>query len=231
MASIIALFLLTLSFGLLWRILTKIVDRSLPPGPPRVPLLGHLHLLGVLPHKSLSDLSSRYGPVMLLWFGFAPTLVVSSPDAAREVLCTQDLAFALSKDLGWTSYGPYWRLMRKVTTVELFTAKRLEESRMGDCFPFLSWLGSLIRKMISAHSKLESRGGQKIQHLGDTLHSRNAAVGVPGLLQRIGICSGVFPMLSRLGGIDGMSIADDDRLGPLAVWLSRGKAAGLLHCW
>ncbi|XP_024520302.1 cytochrome P450 71A6-like [Selaginella moellendorffii] len=144
MASIVALSLLTLSFGLLWRILTKIVDRSLPPGPPRVPLLGHLHLLGVLPHKSLSDLSSRYGPVMLLWFGFAPTLVVSSPDAAREVLCTQDLAFAsrpnislakymFYKDLAWTSYGPYWRLMRKVTTVELFTAKRLEESRMNFC--------------------------------------------------------------------------------------------------
>ncbi|XP_002986721.2 cytochrome P450 71A1 [Selaginella moellendorffii] len=249
MASFVALFLLTLSFGLLWRILTKIVDRSLPPGPPRVPLLGHLHLLGVLPHKSLSDLSRRYGPVMLLWFGFAPTLVVSSPDAAREVLCTQDLAFASrpkisvakyvfynSKDLGWTTYGPYWRLMRKVTTVELFTAKRLEESRMvrhtqvsklidfivnngqngkasinmkvllsilnlnvvssitfgrefhagsvevieevmrlmgsfvlGDCFPFLSWLGSpVIRKMISAHTKLD----QLLQEIVDEHKSK-----------------------------------------------------------
>uniref|UniRef100_N1QQG7 Cytochrome P450 71D10 n=1 Tax=Aegilops tauschii TaxID=37682 RepID=N1QQG7_AEGTA len=42
----------------------------------------------------MRDLARRHGPVMLLRLGEVPTLVVSSPEAAREVMKTHDMLFA-----------------------------------------------------------------------------------------------------------------------------------------
>ncbi|KAJ6688257.1 CYTOCHROME P450 71A1-LIKE [Salix koriyanagi] len=67
---------------------------NLPPSPPKLPIIGNLHQLGDrLPHRSLRALSAKYGPLMLLHFGKAPTLIVSSEEMAREVMKTHDLAF------------------------------------------------------------------------------------------------------------------------------------------
>nr|CAB3471705.1 unnamed protein product [Digitaria exilis] len=48
--------------------------RRLPPSPPGLPLLGHLHLLGRLPHRALRSLAVAHGPVMLLRLGRVPTV-------------------------------------------------------------------------------------------------------------------------------------------------------------
>ncbi|KAI4968997.1 hypothetical protein ZWY2020_046327 [Hordeum vulgare] len=71
------------------------MDKTLPPGPWQPPLFGSLHHVllsrnGNLPHRALRDLSRRHDPLMLLRFGTVPTLVVSSAEAAREVLKTHD---------------------------------------------------------------------------------------------------------------------------------------------
>ncbi|CAN6228711.1 unnamed protein product [Urochloa humidicola] len=67
----------------------------LPPSPPALPVLGHLHLIGSLPHVSLRGLAARHGPdLMLLRLGSLPVLVVSSPRAAEAVLRTHDHVFA-----------------------------------------------------------------------------------------------------------------------------------------
>ncbi|XP_010911404.2 cytochrome P450 71A1 [Elaeis guineensis] len=111
----------------------------LPPGPKKLPLIGNLHQLGRLPHHSLWQLSQKYGPLMYLELGSVPTVVVSSAEMAREVMKTHDLDFcsrprlvATSKvsynclDISFSPYGEYWREMRKICIIELFSAKRVQ---------------------------------------------------------------------------------------------------------
>ena len=111
----------------------------LPPGPAQLPILGNLHLLGTLPHKNLRELARRYGPVMQLRLGTVPTVVVSSAEAAREVLKVHDvdccsrpaspgpkrLSYDL-KNVGFAPYGEYWREMRKLFALELLSMRRVK---------------------------------------------------------------------------------------------------------
>ncbi|KAK9134262.1 hypothetical protein Syun_013592 [Stephania yunnanensis] len=68
-------------------------DYILPPDHPKLPIIGNLHRLRALPHRSLSELSKQHGPVMLLQLGRIPTLIISSADAAKEALKTLDHEF------------------------------------------------------------------------------------------------------------------------------------------
>ncbi|KAJ8511685.1 hypothetical protein OPV22_002119 [Ensete ventricosum] len=116
---------------------------KLPPGPSKLPILGSLHhLLGGLPHRSLTALSKKFGPVMLLKLGEVPTLVVSSAEAAAEIMKTHDISFASrptnlnlqtatygDRGVGFTSYGFHWRELRKMSIVELLSAKRVQSFR------------------------------------------------------------------------------------------------------
>ncbi|THU51471.1 hypothetical protein C4D60_Mb06t31390 [Musa balbisiana] len=116
---------------------------TLPPGPSKLPIIGSLHhLLGGLPHRSLTALSKKFGPVILLKLGEVPTLVVSSAEAAAEIMKTHDISFASrptnlnlqtatygDRGVGFTSYGFHWRELRKMSIVELLSAKRVQSFR------------------------------------------------------------------------------------------------------
>ncbi|KAF8378207.1 hypothetical protein HHK36_029545 [Tetracentron sinense] len=124
------LFLLNLSRS--WRL-------NLPPSPSKLPIIGNLHQLGTLPHRSLHALSKKHGPLMLLHLGQAPTLVVSSADMATEIMKTHDIVFANRpittaakailygcRDVGFAPYGEYWRQMRKICVLQLLSVKRVQ---------------------------------------------------------------------------------------------------------
>lgn len=127
---------------LLYLLTNHIIKRfkNLPPSPfPSLPILGHLYLLKNPVHRTLAQISSRYGPVLLLYFGSRPVLLVSSPSAAVECFTKNDIVFAnrpkflAGKYLGfnyttliWASYGQHWRNIRKIATLEILSASRVQ---------------------------------------------------------------------------------------------------------
>ncbi|MCL7029349.1 hypothetical protein MKW94_013399, partial [Papaver nudicaule] len=112
--------------------------------PPEVagawPILGHLpQLVGTSTplFRILADMSDSYGPIFMVRFGMYPTLVVSSRELSKECFTTNDRFLAgrpsgaASKYLtfagfGFSSYGPYWREIRKISTLHLLSHRRLE---------------------------------------------------------------------------------------------------------
>ncbi|XP_065873437.1 cytochrome P450 71B37-like [Euphorbia lathyris] len=117
-------------------------NKKLPPGPSRLPILGNLHQLSQLVHQSYSQLSKKYGPVMLLRLGQIPVIVVSSAEAARDVLKVHDLACCSRPclaggarlsynflDVALAPYGDHWRYLKKLIVLELFSLKRVQSFR------------------------------------------------------------------------------------------------------
>lgn len=96
-------------------------------------------MLGKLPHRTLHALAQQYGPIMSLRLGQVPTVIVSSSESAQHFLKSHDVVFASrpileaskyfgygSKGLVFSEYGPYWRQMRKVCTLQLLSASKVE---------------------------------------------------------------------------------------------------------
>jgi hypothetical protein len=62
------------------------------PGPPKqLPVLGNLLQLGSRPHRYFQVVARKYGPVVQVQLGRVRMVVVASPEAAKEVLRTNDL--------------------------------------------------------------------------------------------------------------------------------------------
>ncbi|KAL2321770.1 hypothetical protein Fmac_026149 [Flemingia macrophylla] len=113
-------------------------NKQLPPGPRKLPLIGNLHQLGKLPHRTLGRLARHHGPLMFLQLGSTPTLVVSSAEMAKEIFKNHDSVFSsrprlhAANRLGYGSgvsfapYGEYWREMRKIMMLELLSAERVQ---------------------------------------------------------------------------------------------------------
>ncbi|CAN1291367.1 Cytochrome P450 736A117 [Linum perenne] len=114
-------------------------NKKLPPSPPKFPVLGNLHQLGLHAHRSLHDLSRRYGSLMLLHLGSKPVIVASSSFAAREIMKTHDLNFSDRnksavaakllydyEDISTAPYGEGWRQRRSICVLQLLSNRRVQ---------------------------------------------------------------------------------------------------------
>ncbi|CAO2209643.1 unnamed protein product [Urochloa humidicola] len=117
----------------------------LPPGPWQLPVIGSLHHLLGKPfvHRALADLARRLdAPLMYLKLGEVPVVVATSPAAAHEIMRTHDAAFATRPwsttmkiiladgyGLGFAPYGEQWRQLRKISVLELLSARRVHSFR------------------------------------------------------------------------------------------------------
>ncbi|KAL5552764.1 hypothetical protein UlMin_040165 [Ulmus minor] len=166
-AQLILLLLLILLPLLLFFMKKKIQahkkNKHLPPSPPRLPFIGNLHQLGPLHHQSLWQLSKKYGPVMLIKLGNLTTVIVSSANAARVVLKTHDLNSCSRPsldgprrmtynylDIAFSPYGEYWREIRKISVLELFSVKRVQSYRYIKEEEFAKLINSISQSSASA---------------------------------------------------------------------------------
>nr|AWH66840.1 flavonoid 3'-hydroxylase [Chrysanthemum x morifolium] len=114
----------------------------LPPGPTPWPIVGNLPHLGPIPHHALAALAKKYGPLMHLRLGCVDVVVAASASVAAQFLKVHDANFASRppnsgakhvaynyQDLVFAPYGPRWRLLRKICSVHLFSAKALDDFR------------------------------------------------------------------------------------------------------
>jgi isoflavone/4'-methoxyisoflavone 2'-hydroxylase len=129
--KIILFSILSLCFiKLLLSYVNKDDKKKLPPSPPALPFIGHLHLLKQPLHHTLIRISNRYGPATFLLFGSRRVLVISSRTLAQECLTTHDLVFANRPQfpstmmpylIGTSNYGPHWRNSRYIAKEFLST--------------------------------------------------------------------------------------------------------------
>ncbi|KAJ0243929.1 Cytochrome P450 84A4 [Hirschfeldia incana] len=113
--------------------------RPYPPGPKGLPIIGNMLMMNQFNHRGLAKLSRTYGGLLHLRLGLSHLFVVSSPQIARQVLQVQDHVFSNrpttiairyltygQSDLAFCNYGPFWRRMRKLYVMMLFSRKRAE---------------------------------------------------------------------------------------------------------
>ncbi|WCJ37121.1 cytochrome P450 family 71 subfamily B polypeptide 2 [Euphorbia peplus] len=141
-------FIIFMIFVMVFRIRKKQHDQdsNRPPGPWKFPILGnlpHLLLSSDLTHQRFQALSLTCGPVMSLQLGQVPAIIISSAEAAKQVMKIHAESFAERpmvldaqivlynrNDILFGSYGDHWRQMRKIWILEFLSAKRVQSSRL-----------------------------------------------------------------------------------------------------
>lgn len=125
--------------SLLWIVALFRRRRPYPPGPKGYPIIGNMSIMDQLTHRGLTKLATDHGGLVHLRMGQKHMIVVSTPDMAREVLQLQDHIFANRPatvaisyltydraDMAFGNYGPFWRQMRKICVMKVFSRKRAE---------------------------------------------------------------------------------------------------------
>ena len=133
----LCLTILLVAFKLIF-LQTKTPHKSLPPSPPSLPIIGHLHLLKSPVHRTFHRLSQQHGAVFSLRFWSRRVVVVSSSSAVEECFTKNDVVLAnrprllMGKHVGYnyttvavSPYGDHWRNLRRIATLEIFSNNRL----------------------------------------------------------------------------------------------------------
>ncbi|XP_060189286.1 3,9-dihydroxypterocarpan 6A-monooxygenase-like [Lycium barbarum] len=137
---ILLFFIICLVFGLIVQSFIKKLHNKiqLPPSPPALPIIGHLHLLGSVWHQSFKKLALHYGPFMLIRAGASTSYVVSNGAIAKQVFKTNDMNFAARSEFGSSEYQIYhdtmfsildynklWIFLKKICMMEILSAQQI----------------------------------------------------------------------------------------------------------
>lgn len=148
---------------------------KLPPGPWKLPIIGNLHqLAGPLTHQVLRDLAKKHGPLMHLKLGQLPTMVVSSPEFAKEVMKTHDVIFASrpqtlvskimfygSSTITFSPYGNYLKQLRKICAQELLSIQQVQSYRPireEELCNLVEFISSHVGSVINLSEEIYSSG-------------------------------------------------------------------------
>ncbi|KAH7652464.1 Isoflavone 2'-hydroxylase protein [Dioscorea alata] len=145
-------------------------SKNLPPSPPALPFIGHLHLLRPRRHLSIHSLSKLYGPVVGLRLGSRNAIILSSPAAVEEALVKNDPVFSnrpmikAGDVLGYKStaiffspHGPHWHNLRRLTSLQLFATHPLNLLAGIRSNEFLSLIQSMVKTSSSGEIELKAR--------------------------------------------------------------------------
>ncbi|EEF40054.1 cytochrome P450 CYP82D47 [Ricinus communis] len=150
------------------------------------PVIGHMHLFGghQLTHKTLGAMADKHGPVFTIKLGSHRVLTVNSWEMARECFTSHDRVFssrpiiAASKLLGYdfamfgfAPYGDYWREMRKIATIELFSTHRIDMLKHIRTSEVQIAIGKLYEKWVGKGSKESGTLVDMKQWFGDLTHN------------------------------------------------------------
>ncbi|KAJ5717390.1 Cytochrome P450 [Penicillium malachiteum] len=100
----------------------------LPPGPTPLPFLGNQYIIPKSsPWIQFEEWSHTYGPIFTLWIGRRPTIIISDPNIAVELLEKRSTNFSsrprfvVMGELYWNNagilvqpYGKEWQIRRRM---------------------------------------------------------------------------------------------------------------------
>ncbi|KAK9209854.1 hypothetical protein WN944_002222 [Citrus x changshan-huyou] len=109
---------------------------------------------------------------MLLQLGQVPTIIVSSPEVAKDVMKTHDVVFASRphfpaaqimsynyRGIIFSAYGDCWKQLRKICVSELLSAKRVQSFqsiREAEVSDLINWISSKAGLVINLTEKVYS---------------------------------------------------------------------------
>ncbi|KAJ1378908.1 Cytochrome P450 [Sesbania bispinosa] len=109
--------------------------RRLPPGPAGWPVFGNMFQLGEMPHRTLTNLREK---------------TTTMPSPTEPITETMRVHNYDKSSLALAPYGSYWRLMRRLVTVDMLVAKRINDTasvRRRCVNDMLEWVAKEARKL------------------------------------------------------------------------------------
>ncbi|XP_010696237.2 dimethylnonatriene synthase [Beta vulgaris subsp. vulgaris] len=140
---------------------TKQNFKQLPQPKGALPFIGHLHLLGGKRTiaRTLGAMADECGPSFGLRLGQQQAVVLNSKEVVQDCFVKNDAVTATRPTMAVSKYfaynyacfaisphGKYWRDIRKISTVELLSTKRLEKMKHVRASEVNSCIKNLFRK-------------------------------------------------------------------------------------
>jgi len=165
------LFILFLTPGGLAWALSKSSVQPIIPGPVTAQLRV---FTGLTPHRTLAKLARSHSAEKLMAFsvGLTRFVISSEPETAKEILGSTGFADRPVKEsayellfyraMGFAPYGEYWRNLRRISALHLFSPKRIAGFEGFRCEVGLKMVEE-VKKVMSEDRPVEVK---KVLHLG-----------------------------------------------------------------